>query len=229
MRERVLVIAAHPDDELLGCGGTIALHALKGDDVFLIIAAEGATSRGEISQIDKFKNETNFLKECSQKAADLIGIKDLKMLELPDNRMDSLDRLELIKLIESHLNKIKPTIVYTHHSGDLNVDHRRLHEAVLTACRPKPQFFVKRILSFETLSSTEWQSHGNGSFFQPNWYVDISSVLEVKIKALSFYNSEICDWPHPRSIEAVKYLAKYRGSQVGKDAAEGFFLLRYLE
>ena len=229
MLERVLVIAAHPDDELLGCGGTIALHSLAGDDVFIIIAAEGATSRGDINQEKIFENETNYLKECSQKAAALLGVKNLKMLELPDNRMDSLDRLDLIKLIEFNLNRIKPTVVYTHHSGDLNVDHRRLHEAVVTACRPKPNFFVKRILTFETLSSTEWQSHGNGAFFQPNWYVDISSVLEKKINALSFYDSEICDWPHPRSKEAIKCLANYRGSQIGKNAAEGFFLLRNIQ
>ena len=229
MKERVLVIAAHPDDELLGCGGTIALHSLVGDDVSIIIAAEGATSRGDINQENIFENETNYLKECSQNAAALLGVKNVKMLELPDNRMDSLDRLDLIKLIEFNLNRIKPTVVYTHHSGDLNVDHRRLHEAVVTACRPKPNFFVKRILTFETLSSTEWQSNGNGAFFQPNWYVDISSVLEKKINALSFYESEICDWPHPRSKEAIAILAKYRGSQVGKNAAEGFFLLRNIQ
>ena len=229
VKDKVLVVAAHPDDELLGCGGTIALHVLKGDEVFIVIAAEGATSRFDEGIRKEFSEELLFLKKCSENAANLLGIKNLKMLGLPDNLLDSINRLDLNKLIEKEINSIKPTIIYTHHSGDVNVDHRRLHEAVITACRPKPGICVKRILSFETLSSTEWQPPGSGIIFQPNWFIDIEHVLDKKLEALKFYESEMFEWPHSRSIKSVKNLAKYRGSQVGKNAAEAFHLLRNIE
>ena len=142
--------------------------------------------------------------------------------------MDSFDRLDLIKRIEECIDLYKPEVVYVHHAGDVNVDHRRLHEAVVTACRPTPGHPVRRILSFEVASSTEWQPPGSASAFQPNWFVDISDHWQKKLEALKAYSSEMRPWPHARSLEAVEHLARWRGAQVGVEAAEAFCLLRQL-
>lgn len=150
------------------------------------------------------------------------------MLQMPDNRLDSLDRLEIIKLIEKEINTILPDTVYVHHSGDVNIDHRRLHEAAVTACRPTPNHVVKRLLSFEVASSTEWQPPGSAAPFQPNLFVDITEHLSKKVQALEAYSMEMRDWPHPRSVSAVKHQAHLRGVQVGVEAAEAFCLLREL-
>ena len=139
-----------------------------------------------------------------------------------------MDRLDLIKRIEECVESHQPECVYVHHAGDVNVDHRRLHEAVVTACRPMPGNVVRRLLSFEVASSTEWQPPGSASAFQPNWFVDISAQWERKREALAVYVSEMRDWPHARSLKAVEHLARWRGAQVGVEAAEAFCLLRQL-
>ena len=150
-------------------------------------------------------------------------------MDLPDNRLDSIDRLDLIKQIEERIACYQPQVVYVHHAGDVNVDHRRLHEAVITACRPTPFQPVRRLLSFEVPSSTEWQPPGSGPVFQPNWFVDITAHWSHKREALSAYASEMRPWPHARSLEALEHLARWRGAQVGFEAAEAFCLLRQLE
>ena len=151
-----------------------------------------------------------------------------ELLDLPDNRLDSLDRLDLIKRIEESIDRHQPQVVYVHHSGDVNVDHRRLHEAVVTACRPTPGHSVRRLLSFEVASSSEWQPPGSAPAFQPNWFVDISAQWARKRKALVAYASEMRPWPHARSVEALEHIARWRGAQVGVEAAEAFCLLRQL-
>jgi LmbE family N-acetylglucosaminyl deacetylase len=156
-------------------------------------------------------------------------VESVTLLDFPDNRMDSLELLDIIKEIESAVYKLKPEVVVSHHSGDLNIDHRIVHEAVMTACRPQPGHPVKRILSFEVASSTEWQSPAHSTPFLPNWFEDISGTLDVKIKALKAYHSEMRKWPHARSVKAVEYLAKWRGASVGTSAAEAFVLLRELK
>jgi LmbE family N-acetylglucosaminyl deacetylase len=161
-------------------------------------------------------------------AGSILGAAGVELLDLPDNRLDSLDRLDLIKRIEERVERHQPECVYVHHAGDVNVDHRRLHEAVVTACRPTPGHVVKRLLSFEVASSTEWQPPGSAQAFQPNWFVDISDQWERKREALEAYSSEMRDWPHARSLKAVEHLARWRGAQVGVEAAEAFCLLRQL-
>jgi LmbE family N-acetylglucosaminyl deacetylase len=158
----------------------------------------------------------------------VLGANSVELLDLPDNRLDSLDRLDLIKQIELRVAHYEPQVVYVHHSGDVNVDHRRLHEAVVVACRPTPGHCVKRLLSFEVASSTEWQTPGSAPAFQPNWFVNISAQWQRKHEALEAYASEMRPWPHARSLAAVEHLARWRGSQVGVDAAEAFCLLRNL-
>ena len=225
---QVLVVAAHPDDEVLGCGGTIARHVNSGDQVQVLIFAEGATSRQQERDRAQVRDKLSALAKAAQTAGSILGAAGVELLDLPDNRLDSLDRLDLIQRIEECVERHQPKCVYVHHAGDVNVDHRRLHEAVVTACRPTPGHVVKRLLSFEVASSTEWQPPGSAQAFQPNWFVDISDQWERKREALLAYSSEMRYWPHARSLEAVEHLARWRGAQVGVEAAEAFCLLRQL-
>lgn len=227
-KNSVLVVAAHPDDEVLGCGGTIARHAEAGDHVQVLIVAEGATSRLQKRDKGESSEELSALVRAAQKAGVILGASGVELLGCPDNRLDSLDRLDLIKCIEARMERYQPSVVYVHHAGDVNVDHRRLHEAVITACRPIPGQPVRRLLSFEVASSTEWQPPGSAPVFQPNWFVDISAHWSLKREALKAYASEMRPWPHARSLEALEHLARWRGAQVGVEAAEAFCLLRQL-
>ena len=227
-QNRVLVVAAHPDDAVLGCGGTIARHADAGDLVNVLIVAEGATSRQVQRDRTQVDDELSVLARAAQMAGSILGAEGVELLDFPDNRLDSLDRLDLIKQVEVRIARYQPQLVYVHHAGDVNVDHRRLHEAVVTACRPTPGHCVKRLLSFEVPSSTEWQPPGSGPSFSPNWYVDISEQWRRKCEALKVYASEMRPWPHARSVEALEHLARWRGSQVGVEAAEAFCLLRQI-
>ncbi len=224
----VLVVAAHPDDEVLGCGGTIARHADAGDAVQVLIVAEGATSRQEQRDRGKAAEEISSLAKAAKTAGAILGSVGVELLNLPDNRLDTLDRLDLIKLIEERIARHQPQVVYVHHAGDVNIDHRRLHEAVVTACRPTPDQPVRRLLSYEVASSTEWQPPGSAPAFQPNLFVDITSQWTRKSQALEAYGAEMRPWPHARSIEALEHLARWRGAQVGVEAAEAFCMLREL-
>jgi LmbE family N-acetylglucosaminyl deacetylase len=225
---RVLVVAAHPDDEVLGCGGTIARHADAGDEVHVLIVAEGSTSRQKERDRSQVRDELSALVKAAQTAGLILGTAGVQLLDLPDNRLDALDRLDLIKQIEESIQLYQPECVYVHHAGDVNVDHRRLHEAVVTACRPTPGHLAKRLLSFEVASSTEWQPPGSAQAFQPNWFVDISEQWQRKQEALIAYASEMRPWPHARSLKALEHLSRWRGAQVGVEAAEAFCLLRNL-
>jgi len=226
--DSVLVVAAHPDDEVLGCGGTIARHAAAGDEVQVLIVAEGATSRQLQRDRDQATDELLALAQAAHQAGAILGAQGVELLDLPDNRLDSIDRLDLIQQIEERIVRHQPKVVYVHHAGDVNVDHRRLHEAVVTACRPMPGQPVRRLLSFEVASSTEWQPPGSAPAFQPNWFVDISDQWPRKRQALEAYAHEMRPWPHARSIEALEHLVRWRGAQVGVEAAEAFCLLRQL-
>lgn len=226
MSKKILVVAAHPDDEVLGCGATIANHAQSGDSVHIVILSEGVTSRDDFPDRLRRNGELSALAKAAFSAKDILGAKTLDLHEFPDNRMDSVDHLDIVKVIEKCLYMYEPEIVYTHHSGDVNIDHRRIHEAVITATRPQPEQTVKTLLYFEVQSSTEWQTPGSASVFAPNWFVNISSTLSLKMKALAIYKAEMRSWPHARSCEAVEYLARWRGATIGCEAAEAFMLGR---
>lgn len=223
---KILSIAAHPDDEVLGCGGAMAKWSSDGAEVHSLIMAEGATSRDKSRDRESRKADLTHLAQASQKAGDILGIASVRLLSYPDNRMDSVDLLKVVKSVEEQIEKIKPEVVVTHHSADLNIDHQVIHEAVMTACRPQPGHSVERILSFEVPSSTEWQSPKFGNSFIPNWFEDITGMLELKINALEAYESEMREWPHARSIKAVEHLAHWRGASIGREAAEAFILER---
>jgi len=225
----VLAVAAHPDDELLGCAGTLARHAAAGDRVHVVLMAEGATARDAVRDAARRGDELARLERAAAEAARVLGVEPPRFFGFPDNRMDSLPILDVTKAVEEALTEFRPSVVYTHHGADLNRDHRIVHEAVLTACRPLPGRSVRRLLTFETLSSTEWSSESIGPAFKPRHFVDISATLDVKLRALDCYGGEMRAFPHPRSAEAVAALAKLRGSQVGVSAAEGFDVIFSIE
>jgi len=228
MKRKVAIIAAHPDDEVLGCGGTIARHIQEHDEVYVLIVAEGVTSRDGARDRESRKDDLSALAQSAYRANEILGTTSLTIGDLPDNRLDTISLLDLVKQVETFLAKHKPQIVYTHHAGDVNIDHKILHRAVVTACRPVPNQCVQTLLFFETVSSTEWQTRGSGDFFMPDWFVDISKSVDKKITALQAYESEMRDWPHPRSIKAVEHLAFWRGATAGFGAAEAFVLGRHI-
>jgi LmbE family N-acetylglucosaminyl deacetylase len=225
---QILVIAAHPDDEVLGCGGTIVKHVQNGDEVHVVILAEGVTSRDKVRERESRVGELSQLARAAHEAGRILGVQSVELHDFPDNRMDSVDLLDVVKVVEMAIDKYKPDMVYTHHAGDVNIDHRIVHQAVVTACRPLPGQCVKTLISFEVLSSSEWQTPGSAPAFVPNYFVDISNCLDKKLKALEAYESEIRFWPHPRSLAAVEHLARWRGATAGVEAAEGFVLGRKL-
>jgi LmbE family N-acetylglucosaminyl deacetylase len=218
----ILVVAAHSDDEVFGCGGTIAKHIASGDKVHVVFMTNGVGSRNT-----SFK-EAQERRKASQDVANILGISSTQQFEFPDNKMDTIALLDVVQLIEKVIDKLQPEIIYTHHIGDLNIDHQVTHKAVMTACRPQPGFCVKEIYAFEVLSSTEWQTP-NYLPFIPNTFVDITEYIEVKRKVLEAYNEEMLEPPHSRSIDNAIRLNVLRGNSVGVDHAEAFILIRSLK
>jgi N-acetylglucosamine malate deacetylase 1 len=216
---KILVIVAHPDDEVLGCGATIAKHIDNGDIVQVVFLSDGFSSRDD----DKDRNNN------AHKASEVLACQQPIFLNYPDNRLDTIPLLDIVKKIEKVVDDIQANIIYTHYFGDLNIDHQITHKAVMTACRPQPDFCVKEIYSFETLSATHWQSSSMTNTFNPNYFVDISDFIKQKIKALQCYDNEMRDYPHARSYEAVVSLSSFRGSAVGVHNAEAFVVERLIK
>lgn len=223
MMKTMAVIAAHPDDEILGCGGTIAKYAAKGVDVHVLILSEGLTSRADVRDREGCEEALSELGKAARQANKLLGAKTVELLGFPDNRMDSVDLLDVVKAVERFIQQYQPTRVYTHNRTDVNIDHQIIYQAVVTATRPLPGQCVKELLSFEVMSSTEWQPN---AAFNPNWFEGIEKHLSLKLDALHCYASEMRDWPHSRSYQAVEHLAKFRGATIGCEAAEAFELGR---
>jgi LmbE family N-acetylglucosaminyl deacetylase len=217
----VLVVAAHPDDELLGCGGTAARLAREGHSVYTAILGEGVTSR-RAQREGADPADLKRLRGCSQRVADLLGVKELSLHGLPDNRFDSLPLLDVIKVVEELIDRWRPTAIYTHHGGDLNVDHQVVSRAVLTAARPIEGRPVRELYMFEIASSTEWAFQQLAPVFRPNVFVNIENTLSLKLEGMRQYESEVRQFPHPRSPEALTAIAQRWGSVVGCRAAEAF-------
>lgn len=217
----VLVLAGHPDDEILGPGGTIARHVHEGEDVHAVILADGATSRYEDGM-------AGVLASSSHKAAEVLGLASLTVGTLPDQRLDTLPLIEITQRIEAIIDQIQPTIVYSHFPGDVNTDHGVVARAAWTACRPYVLPGLTLFAVFETPSSTEWAWPLEGSVFKPNMFIDIESTLHQKLQAMTCYSSELRDYPHPRSLRAIEQRAAYWGSHVGRKAIEAFQVLRDL-
>jgi len=215
--EKVLVIGAHPDDETLGVGGTIALHSRNGDKIYVLIFADGESARsGGFNNIEKRQKQ-------AKKACALLGVTVLKFLNYPDQKLDTISLVDLAKQIEDIIRKWHPTIIYTHYGEDLNQDHKRIFDATLIAARPIPNSSVTQLICYETLSSTDWNPMNK---FHPNLFIDIDDVLEKKIKAFSQYKNEIMTYPHPRSKQGIMIRAQFWGSTVGVKHAEAFLRIR---
>lgn len=223
----VLVVAAHPDDEALGCGGTAARLIREGREVHFAILGEGITSRYTQRSDDDAGQVANLHRQA-QAAADKLGAKSLHLCGLPDNRLDTIPLLEVVKVIEELVERIKPEVIYTHHPGDLNIDHGVVHRAVLTATRPMAGQPVREIYAFEVPSSTEWAFGSLRPTFRPNVFVDVAATLESKIAAMACYETESRKFPHPRSPEALRAVAQRWGTVAGCQAAEAFELVRWL-
>jgi len=219
MGDTVLIVVAHPDDEVLGVGGTVAWHAARDDVVHSLILGEGEASRGTSTRVARRRQAG--LRQAAAKAAAELGAQEPLFRTYPDNRFDTVPLLSIVQDIEKTITAVRPTIVYTHHSGDLNVDHRVTYAAVLTACRPQPASLVRTMLTFETVSSSEW-----GAAFQPRLFIDIEKHLGTKRRALAHYRAEMRAFPHARSLENVEALARHRGATAGLKAAEAFDVVR---
>lgn len=220
-----LVIAAHPDDEVLGCGGTIARLAAEGRAVHIAILGEGLTSRFALrEQADRAALEA--LHARSRQVGERLGARSVSLFNLPDNRFDSVPLLEIVKLIEGQIERLRPAAVITQHGGDLNIDHVQTFRATLTATRSLPSCPVRQVLAYEAPSATEWAFERFEPAFRPNVFVDIAETLERKVAAMEAYESEARPFPHPRSPEALRAIARRWGSVAGVHAAEAFELIR---
>jgi LmbE family N-acetylglucosaminyl deacetylase len=223
--ERILVIAAHPDDEVLGCGATIARLAREGREVYIAILGEGATSRCEKGEKADWKLVEQ-LHAASRQAATLLGAKDLFMHSLPDNMFDTVPLLDVVKIVEGLVGRLQPAVVYTHHGGDLNIDHCITSRAVLTATRPVAGCPVRELLMFEVPSSTEWAFQRLEPVFRPTVFTDVHGTIDAKIQAMELYEGEMRAFPHPRSALALRASAQRWGSVAGMTYAEAFELVR---
>ena len=225
IKEKYLVVAAHPDDEVLGCGGTIKKLSLKGNKVYILFLSNGVSSRRSPTLFEDIK----LRKRSAISACKILGTEKPFFENVEDNEFDKKSLLTITKIVEKYISKIKPKVIITHSNTDLNLDHRITNKAVVTACRPQKSSFVKSLLFFEILSSTEWNfsdqknSNSQKNFFKPNYFENITKTIDKKILAMKSYKAELRSWPHPRSIEGIKTLAKYRGMSSGLNFAEAFF------
>lgn len=221
MSDRVLVVVAHPDDETLGCGGAIIKAVNGGGEVRVVYLTDGVGSRGASG------NQALDRRIMARQAGKILGAEIMQMVDpdvIPDNESDTFSRLRIAQRVEMHVDVWRPDTVFTHHSGDLNVDHRRIHEATLIACRPFVNRSVRAIYGMEVATSTEWGLVP----FAPTYYIDIGLALTQKLKAMACYATEQQPFPHPRSPEAIKALAMWRGSNVGVGCAEAFEVIRLI-
>lgn len=225
MRKKILVVASHPDDEILGCGGTVARLVEEGAEASTVILGEGITSRDEKRDTSKRKNELSFLKKQIYKANELIGVKNVFIYDFPDNRFDSVALLDIVKVIEKVKKEIRPDILFTHYEKDLNIDHRICYNAVVTATRPLITETVKELYSFEVLSSTEWNYPLS---FSPDTFFEINKTIKDKINAIKAYKSELMEYPHPRSVRSIELNAEYWGVRTSLKYAEAFKTIRII-
>ena len=224
--KKILVVVAHPDDEVLGCGGTILKYIDEGYKVDLITLTDGVSSRSIKKQNNNIEKKRRL--EALLKSSKILGIKNILNLDFPDNKLDSVPILDIIQPIEKKIIKFKPCKIITHFDNDLNKDHNIVSKAIQTICRPITAFNINEILFFEVLSSTEWHLNKKNSFV-PNKFVDITKTIHKKISAFKSYKREIQKFPHSRSIEGIKTIAKYRGMMSGLKYAEAFIIHRIID
>lgn len=219
MKKNILVVAAHPDDEILGCGGALIKHRNDDDDIYIIYLSDGESSREGSSNDKKIENrKLQAIKVCEK-----LNVKEYFFGNFPDNQLDSISLLTINKFLEKIIFRIKPEKIYTHFYGDMNIDHQIACKSVTTVCRPYVSIFVNEIIFFEIPSSTE-SNILLEQIFKPNFYIDISKNFEEKLKLLRIYSDEIYESHHPRSFSSIKSLSNYRGSYINRDFAEAFMI-----
>lgn len=228
--KRIMVVAAHPDDELLGLGATMnRLIRESRVRAHAVILGEGITSRSDARDAVKWKKELALHRRNVEGARKAIGYRSVSTYDFPDNRFDAVALLDIVKVIEKEKKAFKPDMVFTHHGGDVNIDHQRAYEAVIAACRPLREEGVKAVVSFETPSSTEWRPSGDHKQFAPNLFVSVSEAnMRSKIKGMESYVQEKRPFPHPRSPEALKIQARRWGVATGVPYAEAFHIHRLI-
>ena len=223
---RYLTIAAHPDDEILGCGATMARLSSEGHEVHILILGEGATSRH--TEPGAGALQVTELRTQAEKAGRVLGAASVIVENLPDNKFDDLPMLDIVRMVERHVTDLKPSAIFTHHGSDLNIDHRLTAQAVVTATRTMAGTPVKEVLAFHIPSSTEWSFGVTGQPFKPDVFFDVTDHMAAKINAMELYAGETREFPHPRSPEALDAISKTWGSTAGFAAAEAFELVRSL-
>jgi N-acetylglucosamine malate deacetylase 1 len=219
---RVLVFAAHPDDEVLGMGGTIAVHVERGDQVRVVVVTDGSSTQYPGDSETRLRKEEEALRAAAE-----LGVMDYVHLDLPDMRLDTLPHVEVNRVVEEHLDDLGAECVYTPHP-DVNLDHCTLFDSVAVGTRPVPGQTVRRVLTYAPTSSTEWTPAPLNSFV-PNWFVDIGEAIERKLAAFAHYETEQREYPHPRSARAIRAAAEFYGASCGCEHAEPFVLVRALE
>ena len=219
---RVLVFAAHPDDEVLGMGGTIAVHTEAGDEVRIVVVTDGSSTQYPGDAEIRARKEAEAVR-----AAEELGVSDYVHLDLPDMRLDTLPHVEINRVVEEHVADFGAQVVYTPHP-DVNRDHRALFDSVAVAARPTPGQVVRRLLTYAPTSSTEW-TPAPLNWFVPNWFVDVTGQLERKVAAFAHYQTELREYPHPRSERAIRAAAEFYGASCGCRHAEPFVLVRGIE
>lgn len=219
---KILVIAPHPDDEILGCGGTIAKYVSNGDDVYVAIVTKGCAPLFSVEQVGTVRGE------CL-KADKLLGIKETIFMDFPAAMIDNVPRYKFNEAFIQLIQRIRPDIVYIPHRGDMQLDHKMVVDAAMVALRPKYQHVVKKIYAYETLSETGWDVPNVTNEFIPNVYNDISKFIHKKIEAMQMFKTQLSAYPAARSLKAVEALAIYRGATVNMNAAEAFSLVRELD
>lgn len=229
MNSRVVVVAAHPDDEVLGLGGTIARHCANGDTVNIVFLSDGVTGRDSVYDPKKRADGIEARREGARQAAKLLGVGEIEFIEYPNLRMDRESVLEVTQVIERCFKKWSAEIVYIHNSSDTNIDHQVCFKASMAACRPVPGSTIRSIRCFEVPSSTEYSVPNLGVTFVPNLFVEIEEFWNVKLASLKCYDSEMRPYPFPRSVEVIEAMAICRGASVGIKKAEAFCEIRKIE
>lgn len=223
---KILVVVAHPDDEVLGMGGTIAKLTAQGKDVYVLIVTDGSSSQYRYS--DDLDAIFNVKKTETQACADVLGVKKVYYGGLPDMKLDNIPHIDINKVIEKHIYMLEPDTVFTHFWGDVNLDHQNVYKSTLVAIRPVMGQVVKSLYCYRVPSSTEWTPNKADTMFMPNIYVDISEFAEQKYEAFSKYSTELRDYSHPRSVQYLREDDIVAGLKVGLPATEEFVLLREL-
>lgn len=225
---RILLVVAHPDDELLGCGATMNKLVLEyGSYIRVVILGEGLTSRSGARDVTSWEKQLKTHKLNIKNAQECIGFQEVSVYDFPDNRFDTIALLDIIKVVEKEKKEFEPSVIFTHHGGDVNIDHQRTFEAVWTASRPMQEEIIDTIITFETPSGTEWRSVSDPKQFLPNLFISVSEEnVKAKVKGMECYEFERREYPHPRSPEALKIQAQRWGVSVGREFVEAFQIIR---